>query len=81
MKLILITLCVLLTGCLPDRSDMYITDRCLHRQVFQECMASLPEGPRATHYNDWAEVVSECESVATGQSHRKGSQVKLECGG
>jgi hypothetical protein len=40
----------------------------LRRQYFVECMKLLPAGPTGTKYNDWAEVVSECDLAASRQS-------------
>ena len=54
-------------------------DQCMRREIFQECMKALPAGPKATMYNDWNEVVAECESVAYYQSLRRTSQIKPEC--
>ncbi len=31
-------------------------------QLFNDCMKALPAGPQSTRYNDWAEVVDECDS-------------------
>ena len=35
----------------------------------QKCMESLPEGPKATRYNDWGEVVAQCDDNAWNQIH------------
>jgi hypothetical protein len=43
-------------------------------------MKALPAGPQATKYNDWDEVVGECESVAYYQSLKKKTQITAECG-
>lgn len=40
------------------RADMY-------EQAFAACMKSLPAGPEQAHYNDWAEVVEQCQHTAT----------------
>lgn len=54
-------------------------DQCLRAELFRACMAALPAGPVATRYNDWDEVVEECESVAYYQSLRSVSQIRPEC--
>ena len=54
-------------------------DQCIRREVFKECMKSLPAGPASTHYNDWDEVVQACEETAYHQSIRKKSVIKEEC--
>ena len=55
-------------------------DQCLRREIFQQCMKALPASPQATKYNDWDEVVAQCESVAYYQSRRKKTQITEECG-
>jgi hypothetical protein len=70
---------ILITSCKPE--DRTIQDRCLQREIFKECMNSLPAGPVSTHYNDWDEVVKACENVAWSHSRIKRSVVKIECQG
>ena len=64
----ILTLALLLIGCKVDDSDYGMPDQALRRQIFKECLAAIPKGPERTVYNDWAEVVSECESAAYYQS-------------
>ena len=54
-------------------------DQCMRREIFMQCMNALPAGPTATMYNDWDEVVQQCDSVAHYQSLRRKSQIKPEC--
>lgn len=54
-------------------------DQCLRQQLFERCMASLPSGPDRTHYNDWAEVVSECASTAQYHSYRLPEHIEPAC--
>jgi hypothetical protein len=65
-----------LGGCSPDPQTV---DQCMRREIFQQCMKALPAGPSATKYNDWDEVVAQCDSVAHYQSLRRWSRVKPEC--
>ncbi len=67
---------VLAGGCMESTGP----DQCLRREIFQQCMKALPAGPQATKYNDWDEVVGECESVAYYQSLKKKTQITAECG-
>ena len=68
MKAIVATaLVAVLTACAPMYPE-YVPDQTLRREIFKECMAALPEGPKSTQYNDWDEVVEECDSVAYRQS-------------
>lgn len=67
---------VLAGGCTENTGP----DQCLRREIFQQCMKALPAGPQATKYNDWNEVVGECESVAYYQSRKKKTQITAECG-
>ncbi len=67
---------VLAGGCTESTGP----DQCLRREIFQQCMKSLPAGPQATKYNDWDEVVGKCETVAYYQSLKKKTQIAAECG-
>ncbi len=67
-------------GCDPDSLDSaHDIDRCLNREVFNECMASLPAGPERTHYNDWAEVVEACGNRAWSHSYRLKRDIPAGC--
>ena len=68
-------LSVLLIGC--EQAATY--DQCLRREIFQQCMAALPAGPQSTKYNDWDEVVSQCDTAAGHQSIRQRRFIKPEC--
>lgn len=60
---------LLVAGCEGQFVDgEWVSDQGLRRQIFKECLQMLPKGPERTVYNDWAEVVSECESAAFYQS-------------
>ena len=78
-NLTLLTLLSLITSC--EKEDKTIHDMCLRREIFKECMESLPAGPVSTHYNDWDDVVGACEKVAWHKSWRKRSVIKIECQG
>ena len=79
MKLITaILLCLLMLGCAKPE-EISAHDQCLRVELFQQCMASLPAGPVATKYNDWDEVVAQCERVAYFQSIRPRLGIKPEC--
>jgi len=54
-------------------------DQCLRVDLFQACMKSLPAGPKSTQYNDWDEVVGQCERTSHDQSLRKLVHIKPEC--
>lgn len=73
-----ILFCVsLLAGCGDYAPPM--ADQCLRAELFKQCMAALPAGPTATHYNDWSEVVNQCSGFAYSASIRARSQIKNEC--
>ena len=84
-KLTLLTSLLLITSCeIVDSTkivDRTMPDKCLQREIFKECMESLPAGPASTHYNDWDEVVSQCREVAFYHSLRIESTIKNECKG
>ena len=81
MKILLsLFMLFILAACQPKQIlDPNIPDQCLRRELFNECMKSLPSGPVATHYNDWDDVVSECRAYAWSVSVRLQSVVKKEC--
>lgn len=54
---------MLLAGCEPPPPGYYY-DQTLRREVFMQCLEKAPVGPVSTKYNDWSEVVSECDSSA-----------------
>lgn len=76
-SLIIIGLVILLAGC--EQPAYPVANQCIRAELFKQCMAILPVGPVATHYNDWSEVVSECGSEAARQSMRKAEAVPMEC--
>jgi len=70
---------LLITSC--EKKDRTMHDMCLRREIFKECMDSLPAGPTSTHYNDWDEVVKECGKIAYHHSIKIESAIKNECKG
>ncbi len=77
-RALLLFVVVLLAGCNVPQ-DTSAPDQCLRREIFKECLAALPAGPVATKYNDWDEVVEECERSAYYQSRRNIEAIKPEC--
>ena len=76
--LLIIPVLFLLTGC-AEEGQQTKTDQCLRAKLFQQCLDKIPEGPIATKYNDWDEVVKTCDSAALYQSKRKKTHIKDEC--
>ena len=71
LKSFLILLLALgMTGCDWVIPEQAVTDQCLRRELFKECMELLPAGPDSTVYSDWDEVVEECGIRAYYQSQR-----------
>lgn len=70
-------LAAIVSGC--DDSDLQMPDQCMRVELFKSCMQLLPAGPVSTHYNDWDEVVNECDMVARKQSLRRKFQIKKDC--
>ncbi len=71
-----------LSACGPSqetKEQSVDTDQCLRVELFERCMKLLPAGPKHTQYNDWDEVVSECETAAYQQSLRSKKHIKPEC--
>ena len=94
LKLALIAVAIVLTGCNAktnadgtttftsakiDPEDKASNDQCLRAKLFEQCLKSLPAGPQATKYNDWDEVVNQCEIAAYRHSFRKMRYIKEEC--
>ena len=82
MKKLFILLLLLLIACGRDDKpfiDDRVSNLCLQREIFNECMKLLPAGPTATKYNDWDEVVAECGSQAYYMSQRIKSTISPEC--
>lgn len=60
----------LLVGC--SRSECFQQSNVkLRRELFQQCLKSLPLGPTSVVNNDWSEVVDSCDSIAFSQSFEK----------
>lgn len=80
---ILITLLIALTltacGDATYKPSAPGPDQCLRAELFQSCLKSVPAGPNETKYNDWNEVVRECQYASYYQSLRKLSAIKQEC--
>jgi len=76
MKIATLLLTVALAGCEVDSTKV---DQCMRREIFNECLKTIPAGPTKAHYNDWSEVVGKCEDAAYYQSLRKTTQIKPEC--
>lgn len=77
-KLIAIAPLLILMGCKNQMDDVVI-DQCLRVQLAQQCMKDLPAGPVVALYNDWSEVVAECDNNAVWQAKRRRHSVKPEC--
>lgn len=85
-KFFLLLITSLLSAC-GDGEEVYImknrhiADQCMRVKLFENCMKSLPAGPVATAYNDWDEVVSECNRISFYSSMRNREFIKPECQG
>lgn len=67
MKYILVcVMALMLAGC----DGMPLPVRELQPMYFDQCLKNLPNGPQKTHYNDWAEVVSQCRYASSEMSNR-----------
>ena len=76
-SLYLLPIALFLAACTPERE--WGPDQCLRQELFKQCLAALPTGPVSTHYNDWDEIVSKCETSSYYQSLRKNELIKQEC--
>lgn len=79
---VLLVMVVLLVGCDKEIviTDPSVFDQCLRREVFMQCLATVPKGPeRVSDSNDWDEVIDECATAAQYMSVRRLSKIKEEC--
>lgn len=79
MKTLILSLVLVgVVGCepMPPKTQ---SDQCMRAELFKQCMKELPAGPLATHYNDWDEVVAQCDQTAYYQSMRATTAIKPEC--
>lgn len=66
-KLLIVTVsCLGLVAC--EDLEVWDTDQVMRQKLFKECLTLVPEGPKTTHYNDWSEVIKECDRAAYYQS-------------
>lgn len=77
--LFIIASAAILCGCEPLPAPTTAIDQCMRHEIFKQCMNLLPAGPQATKYNDWDEVVAECDTTAYRQSERLIKYIKPEC--
>lgn len=75
--LVAFALSLSLYGC--DNVPISGIDQCIRAQLFKECLEKVPNGPDVVNFNDWSEVVSECESASQYQSVRLRTSIKQEC--
>ena len=66
---------------LEVRGYFMFKDTCRRNEVFQQCISNLPNGPQVTKYNDWDEVVSQCDGAAYYIANEKklGSHIPDAC--
>jgi hypothetical protein len=81
VKIVLLIAVLTLVGCTPENMGREQLDQCIRWQLFQQCMAALPAGPVQAKYNDWDEVVSQCESTASRAAYRIPELVPDTCKG
>lgn len=68
LALLLVALTTL-SACDPGiRPAEWVTDKSKQQSLFLKCMSILPAGPETTKYNDWDEVVSECNRISFYQA-------------
>jgi len=73
-KLILILTVLGILGCTPEPTHRWETDQELRQELFFKCLEKIPKGPSYTKYNDWAEVIEECDSAAYHMAQKKVSK-------
>ncbi|ANZ50317.1 hypothetical protein PHOBOS_127 [Erwinia phage vB_EamM_Phobos] len=64
----MLALVMMSAGCDASETNLYY-DQQLRREIFKECLASIPKGPeKIDNSNDWQEVVEECGEQARKMS-------------
>lgn len=85
MKLLSGSLLLLLAACQPHADGTVIIrqdlDQCRRVEIFERCLQLAPAGPQSTKYNDWAEVIDQCEGMAMRAAYRDPAYIKPECFG
>ena len=62
---------VILAAAVECWREQVVMDQCLRRDLFLDCLKAVPKGPDRTRYNDWSEVVAECNKFAY-ENHKQG---------
>lgn len=79
MNKLVVVLALVLAACTEPVEERQ-ADQCLRRELFQECLAAVPQGPTHTAgSNDWDEVIAECRTTAYYMSNRPKYMIKEEC--
>ena len=63
-KLKLVLVCIMFAFIFSSCLDAPKYDLKLQREIFMECLKTVPQGPKRTVTNDWDEVISECRLTA-----------------
>jgi hypothetical protein len=66
-------------GCDVPPPPQSSVDQCLRRETFERCLSLVPKAPQVSKYNDWAEVVDECDDFAANSSYRHPSVITQAC--
>ena len=46
------------------KAPRWETDNAIYKEEYYQCINNLPAGPESTVYNDWDEVMEECQYLA-----------------
>lgn len=61
---LLMAIFAICTACTIGPERQYYVDQTKRAELFQMCLKAVPAGPQSTHYNDWSEVVANCDGFA-----------------
>lgn len=64
-----------LSGCVEKPE----VDQCMRRELFQQCLRLVPQGPKSVGISDWADVVKQCEVASYYQSLVTKSSIAKQC--
>ena len=60
----LIVVCFAAIGFAIHKAPVWKTDKVKYKEEYYQCINNLPAGPESTVYNDWDEVMEECQYLA-----------------
>lgn len=80
-KIIIITFVILFVCCKNETTYKVAIDQKLRRELFCECLKTVPQTPEVMGKSDWSKIVNECSDYAISLSQRAVPQDSIvRCG-